>query len=137
MVDVFLSQHLDCPLGSTGKLLFNIDVGIIPCDVLILNVNIPPCQAENFAHPHGAGKRQIHGHIELSVVAVVQRLPDRFRIPYIPLGILGPGKNRVVKGIPADQLPANSLLKGAAQQLDDLFNRLVRHKGIFGLPGLG
>ena len=82
MVDVFLAQHLDGPLGSTGKLLFDIDVGIIPCNVLILNVNILPGQTEDLAHSHGAGKCEIHGHIKFPIVAVVKSLPNRFRIPH-------------------------------------------------------
>lgn len=76
MVDVFLPQHLNSPLGCPRQFLVNVDVGIVGSDFLIRDVYVAPGQPQDLAHAQRTSKGKVHGHIEFAVRTFIQRLAD-------------------------------------------------------------
>ena len=85
MVNIPLPQHLYGPLGGPRQLLVDVDIGVIRSNFLIGNVDIAPGQPQDLPHAHRTGKRQIHGHIEFSVRALIQGGADHIGSPDVPL----------------------------------------------------
>ena len=138
MVDVLFTQRFDSLLGSARQLFVDVDIGVVRGNIFILDMDVLPSQPQNLTHSQRASKREIHGNIELAVLALIQRQANRVGIPDVPLFINGLGKNRIFKRILANQFPTHSLLECTTQELDDLFDGLVGHKlrsGFAVLPG--
>ena len=87
--------------------------------------------------PHGAGKGQVHGDVELAIRAAVQGLADDLSGPDVPLLVLRFWQHHIVEGVLWDDLPSDRLLEGAAEQFDDLLNVLIAHVLRLGAVGLG
>ena len=126
--NVLFANCVDSLLVNTGQLLFNPDEGIIPSDFFIRYMNTVPCKASDFAHPHGAGKGQVDCNIQLSIRAVVESISNNISSPdssdlFLPLG-----QDCILKGIFSNNVPADSLVKCTAHQLNNLFNGAWRNK---------
>lgn len=136
--DILFTEHVDGALRRAGQLLVDIDPRIVGGNVGVADVNIVPGQAEDFSETERAGKRQVHGDVQLAFRAGVQRLTNGVCVPDFLLLVVRPGQDRVVEGISPDDLPAHRLLERAAHQLENfldvavsqvLAGRLVRPGG--------
>ena len=131
-----MPQHFNGLLGGSCQLCLYVNISIVRRNIFILNVNIFPGQSKNLSHTQRTRKSKIHGDIQLTVRTLIQRQTNCFRIPDVPLFVLGLWKDRIIKRVFPDQFPSYRLLESTAEQLDNLFNGLVGNKFRPGFPVL-